>query len=599
MGLNKVFLNLLLLSSIIFFTAFFFALAGLFYVPLIIGGAGLLFLFLQRKLRLGKISSVMSRWELLALVIISLFSFFIFSKSAPSYFEGRDPGAMVEAGVMLANGHSLEFAPASLRYFNAHDSNSLALNYPGFVLTEDQSLKTQFNVGYVSYIAFWYGLFDETGLRIANIWGLIIGLLAVFYIVKSITASIIAAIGSLPLLILSFPFFFFTRQNYSEPMAFGFLFATIYLVMEFQRKRKSPETYAYLSLLTMFCFILIRAEAIFIAPILVGLLLFIAKRKKISLRDRKFIGIIVFLSLVFIVYSLTILPFYKKMVKDLIGYRQGQVTALQFSLGQSIREMLIKISYIFRVFTAYGLPLILFLGLGGIIRLLLRLRNSANIKLTHFIPIILGGPFFLYFLNPMIAMDHPWLLRRFMFAVLPLLVIYSAFFLFTVFGEARTTFVLMALLVIFQINIFFDYGFKKDNPALIRQVEALSRKFNKNDLILIDKSSAFDDWTLISAPLRYLFDKNAVYVYNADALNKVPPHTFSNIYLISLPRPAGKYMSQYRSVSEETYTFTTDRLSVAPFDKEAGFSKTVNIPHYSNDEKTVTIYKLTANHPDK
>ena len=594
MGLNRLFLNLLLLTSIIFFSAFVLALAGIFYVPLAIGFSGLAFLFLRRKLRLEKISSLVSRWELVVLVVIALFSFFVFSHSVPSYFEGRDPGAMVEASVMLAEKHSLEFTPATLRFFDDHDSNDLALHYPGFVLTDRGTLKSQFNVGYISYLAFWYGLFEDTGLRLANIWGIVIGLLAIFYIVKNITGNIIAAIGTLPLVIMSFPFFFFSRQNYSEPLAFGFLFATIYLVLEFNRRRKTPEKYAYLSLLTMVCFILIRAEAFLVAPILLYVLLFIAKRKKVNLRTKKFAAVTIFLLCVFILYSLTIIPFYKKMAKDLLGYKQGQVTVLQLSFIENTKEGFTKMLYIVKVFAAYGMPLILFLGLAGLGRTFWKIKEAGSGKLASFIPIIFAGPFFLYFLSPMIALDHPWLLRRFMFAVVPLLAIYTIVFLFSFFGETRTTFILAALLLIFQINIFFDYGFKKENPMLIQQVEALSRKFNKNDLILIDKSSAFDDWTLISAPLRYLFDKNAVYVYNADDLAKIHPGTFSNIYLISLPKSGGKYLSNYRAIHEEPYTFTTSHLAITPFDKEMGFSNKVNIPAYSHDEKTVTIYKLTA-----
>ena len=595
MGLRNLFLHFVLFFCLVFASAFGFAVAGFFYPLAVIAVAVLLFLAARRTLNLTWPHSLISRWELLMLTALSVFLVLTFFLSSPSYFGGRDPGAIVEAGVMLAKNKQLEFKPETLAVFNNKDSNDLALNYPGFIITESGKLKTQFNVGYVSYLGFWYGLAGETGLRIANIFGLLLGLISFYYIVTHIAKNPVLGLASLPPLLLSFPFFWQTRQNYSEALAFGFLFATIYLVMEFKRQRLAPKRYAAAALLTVFCFALIRAEGILIAAITLLLLDRIARKRGLMLWTRNFVSAALALFLVFLAYSLTILPFYKKMAKDLLDYEKGNTALFSLGLLSHLKKGFQKFVYVLSVFYHYGLGLILAAGGAGLAAQLLNLRGRQRKPLINLatIPLFIAGPFLFYFANPMITMDHPWILRRFFFAAIPLLVLYGALFAFEYIPRKSLAFIFMALALVFQVTVFANYGFTRNYPELIGQIEILSQKFGKNDLVLVDKSSAPDSWTLLDAPLRFLFGKNAVYIYNPHDITRIPKGAFTNIYLISAPRQASKYFAYARAdEKKDSFTLKYSHLKIAPYDKDKKESAKIILPPYVQEEKNINIYNL-------
>lgn len=595
MGLRNLFLHLILFFSLVFASAFSFAVIGFFYPLAIVAVAAIFFMAAKRVLRLNEPRSLISRWELLMLTTLSVFLILTFFLSSPSYFGGRDPGAIVEAAVMLAKNKQLEFKPETLEVFNNKDSNDLALNYPGFIITEGGRLKTQFNIGYVSYLGLWYGIAGETGLRIANIFGLLLGFISFYYIVAHLTKNPVLGLASLPPLLLSFPFFWQTRQNYSETLAFGFLFSTIYLVMEFKRRRKRPKQYAAVAILTVFCFTLIRAEGILIAAITLILLDRIARQRGIFLWTRNFVSAVLALALVFLAYSLTILPFYKKMAKDLLDYEKGSTTLFSQGLFSHLKKGFQKLTYVLSIFYRYGLGLIVAAGFAGIASQLLGLRKKkrkAFITLST-IPLFIAGPFLFYFANPMITMDHPWVLRRFLFAAIPLLVLYGTLFAFKHTARKSLAFTVMALALVFQVTVFTNYVFTRNYPELIGQIEILSQKFGKNDLVLVDKSSAPDSWTLLDAPLRFLFEKNAVYIYNPHDITRIPKGAFANIYLISAPRQASKYFAYARAdEKKDSFTLKYSHLKIAPYDKEKNNDGLITLPPYAQEEKNINIYNL-------
>lgn len=593
----KLYLNFIFLVDLIFFLAFLFAWSGFFYPFLILTLAlGIILILTKKKVftkpTITKIKNEITHWQFLALIGITLACLFIFIGFSPSYLGGRDPGAMVEAAVMLAKKHQLEFTPQTLSIFDNQGSDDLALNYPGFIITDNHTLKTQFNIGYISYLAFWYSLLGETGLKIANLFGIILGFLAVFLIIEKISKNAILGLSSLPLLFLSFPFFWYSRQNLAESMAFGLLFAAIYCLIDFYQNPKTQRVSGFLALFSLFCFTLIRIEGILIFLIALFIIYKIAKQKKVSFFNRQAILWLLFGATIFLAYSFTITPFYKKMLKDIIGYH-GEQEEASFQIS-SWQESFLRTRYIFAVLFKYGLSLIVTLGLVKIIILVSKFIFQKTLLISKAsIPLLISGVFLIYFIKPTISMDHPWMLRRFMFAVIPLLVIYAVLFLYEKIKNKRLVFTILALMTAFQSLIFLNYGFIKENPRLINTVEILAEQFNENDLILVDKSSSPNDWSLLSEPLRYLFDKNAVYIYNPQDIDKIPKQAFDKTYLLTAKEKLGYYQNFINpNSSHPNITFNFKQLEAKPFDKKIDYTKSITLPHYQEQEKMLYLYEL-------
>jgi hypothetical protein len=594
MEFNKLYLSLIFSVNFLFLAAFLFAWVGFFYAPLILALTLGAILILLKKKTLPSLfaKKEIDRWNFLALFAVSLICLFTFLQFSPSYLGGRDQGAMVEAAVMLAKNHQLEFNHPTLSIFNNKGSDDLALNYPGFIITENNSLKTQFNIGYVSYLAFWYSLLGETGLKIANLFGVFLGFLAIFLIVKKISKNAVTGLASLALLFLSFPFFWYSKQNLAEIMAFSFLFTAIYCLINFYQNPKNKKFSGFLSLFSLFCFSLIRIEGMVVIALALLVIYKIAREKKIAFFNKQMIFLLLLGATLFIAYSFSILPFYKKMIKDIVGYqREKEALSFQFS---SLKENFLRTNYIFSVLFKYGLSLIVLLGLFNIIITGAKLI-FGKIKLISksFLPLILGGVFLIYFIKPTISLDHPWVLRRFMFAVIPLLIIYSVLLISKTFKNKQLAFVILALMTIFQANLFLEYGFAKKNPLLIKEIENLTRTFEENDLILVDKSSSPDNWSLISEPMRYLFDKNAVYIYNPQDIEKISRQDFNKIYLFSGADELNRYENFIDPNSNSKKIFLNfKQLKVDEFDKKTDYTKPIKLPPLLNEKKMFYLVKL-------
>ncbi|MFH1559724.1 MAG: hypothetical protein ABIC19_04415 [Patescibacteria group bacterium] len=613
MGLEKLFRFLTVTVCLIFFLSFILALLNLFYpiIILILAGLAISFIFIRKKTKENKtLKASLNSWEFTVLIIIAIFCLYIFIFFNPSILGGRDAGSMVEAAIKLSQNHQQQFKPPSLAVFDNKDSNELALNYPGFIITPKNQLKTQFNLGYVSYLAFWYSLFQEKGLKFANLPGLILGLVSIFLIIKSISRNNALAVASLPLIFLNFPFIWFTRQNFSETMAFAFLFTAIfYLIKQNQSSKKSSQNIFFI-LACLFCFSTIRIEGILISMIALAIISasYLGKKHAPGLNPQKLTALILILISFFILYSLSIVPFYKKIAKDLIDYKQDN-HALSYQ-PLNIKENLETTSYLFSVFYYYGLLAITLVGLlkisamllpgiKNILRWLKKPLSQKNLKKNiasqitpAAIPLIIAAPFLVYFIKPMISLDHPWLLRRFMFAVIPLLTIYAVIFIYELPRKKTLSFIIIALLTLFPLCVFFDFGFIKTNPAIKNDLKTISAHFSNNSLVLVDKSTAFNDWSLICSPLRSLYQINAVYIYNSQDIEKIPKNHYDNIYLLISPKQAEKYKNFIDPLSPaQTFYLHYQDLHIVPFSKN-NYPRDIQLPPLLDQEKPINAYKI-------
>ena len=172
-------------------------------------------------------------------------------------------------------------------------------------------------------------------------------------------------------------------------------------------------------------------------------------------------------------------------------------------------------------------------------------------------------------------MDQPWMLRRFMFSLMPLAIFYSGLFIGQMlekkFTEKRRGFlfamsILIAVVLIgANLPAFFSYLTFSENKELISQTQALSEKFTDNDLILVDRGTTTDGWDMISDPMSFLYGKNAVYFFNNNDLAKLNLRRFNRVYLITPDNQVSFYLNSTIGkllTEKNTYSFAFSKLNI-------------------------------------
>ena len=171
-------------------------------------------------------------------------------------------------------------------------------------------------------------------------------------------------------------------------------------------------------------------------------------------------------------------------------------------------------------------------------------------------------------------MDQPWMLRRFMFSLMPLAIFYSGLLIgqmlekkfteknkgFTLAMSGLITIALIAM----NLPAFFSYLTFSENKGLISHTKALSEKFSNNDLILVDRGTTSDGWDMISGPMSFLYGKNTVYFFNNNDLAKLNLRRFNRVYLITPDNQVSFYLNSTIGkllTEKNAYSFTFSKLN--------------------------------------
>ena len=583
-------------SSILVFlgwVAYLSALGGFFYSWLFGGFLTLMLLaacyriFLKKKF--PAISKEFSITIFLFFIFVLISSYFV----TPTIFGGRDQGAISEAAIRLSENHQLEFStPASTEFFKIYGSGK-ALNFPGFYYAPQGELITQFPIVYISWLAIFYSFFGLSGLIIANAILLFIFLTSFYLLARLFTKAKHSAI-ILILTTTSFPVFWFFKFTLSENMALMLLWLSIlwlFLFIKEQRmlcpsiqnieknenlnkqnvsslnlrgqenNKNFGEGFFYSSfLLSAGLLVFTRIEGIFF--LIAGFLTaFFFTRKNSIWKEKKKIILIypaIFLALLLILNFTKDIYFYKEMAKALLHIRQDQTSAPSVFDG-----LFSPTIFEFQVLFLYGILSSFLLGILGIIYF------WAKKQWESLIPFFVILPSFVYLINPWISSDHPWMLRRLVFSIIPGLIFYAILFLEKWNEEkkmrykiATTYFVIISMLLL-NLFIFVRYFPFSENKNLLEQTKSISQNFEKNDLVLIDKSVSGDGFSMLSGPMNFLYGKNSVYFFNVEDLNKINREKFSKIYLVTSNQNAIMYAAKIGSdkiVSTKDYLIETERL---------------------------------------
>jgi hypothetical protein len=499
----------------------------------------------------------------------------------PTIFSGRDQGSFSEAAILLEAHHTLiSHTPESDIFFEIYGPGK-ALNFPGFHYTPDGGLLTQFPLPYTAYLAGFYGIFGITGFVLAN---------AILLFVTTVTLSTIARVfvdhrGTmifLALFITSFAIGWFAKFTLSENFASALLWSVVGLYF-MMRDRITPLTY-YTFLITLSLLLFARIESIWLFAIMIVLIL---REKKI----RTFIGQAPWERLVLPVTTLFVIALTVAIMNQPFLFTIAKALLNVFPSANDTTSMTLfdKLLYYLNIYALYGLIGPLFITIAGVIWTLFHRSHRAIL-----LPIVIVLPFFIYYISPQITADHPWMLRRFVFAVLPATILFSVIFLYHFAHKkiARTivVYTLFVILLINNLPAFVKFVTYAENESLADQVHFIAEDFSGNDLILVDKDVAGNGWTMITNPLRNIENIPAVYFFNPHDLSSLNTESFETVYLITPYENRDRYMDVFGDQMHyvRKYALTVDHLELV-HDR----SIPQKIPTHSTQVIRGIIYEIT------
>lgn len=536
------------------------SLLGIFYVFLIVATivatiVAALLLIKKKRIQLTPLTKV-SKFFLGFTFLIGVFLSFY---STPTVFEGRDEGSYSTSGIMIAENHNLKYKNVLIDNFNEIYGKGKALNFPGFQYTANGELKSQFLPAYPSWIATWYSLGGINALKLVNLFCFVTFVFSFYLIVKKITGSILAkedrkteslaVIGAL-LLLTSFPLIIFYKFTLSEIYFASLLWLALLLLLKYFEEKSLPH---YLIIfLPLLILPFARIEAI---AILFILLLIMILKDYTHLKKPRYQLPFVVLGLLYIIVLIFEPSFFINTFENFFKFLPS--TSGTGSSSASLLPDDWKSFYLLKIFFKYNiLPFLIMGGVFIIIYIIAYIkkirRKDTTRKNIVLIPIALFAPTLIYLVDANISLDHPWMLRRFLFTIIPILILYTVLFLAQIRIKSRWVYGLIVFLLLFaNLALLFPRStFSKkiitfptysQNKNLLSQTKKLADQFSEQDLILVSQKSSGSGWSLMAAPMRTIFNKQAVYFFNPEDLNKVNKKDFENIYLITSLNEEGLY----------------------------------------------------------
>jgi hypothetical protein len=517
------------------------------------------------------------------LFILSLAVVFIFSYyTTPTIFSGRDQGSLSGAAIQLAENHRLTFSfEAEKEFFNIYGPGK-ALNFPGFIYTPKGELTTQFPFGYITWLAVFYSLFDMNGFVVANGITFLIFIFS-FYLVARHYLRPSSSIIAILLIFTSFSFSWFFKFTLSENLGLMLTWFGVYAFTMFAHRKK--RFYLLASIFSFSLLVFTRIEAAGFLTVIILILL-------IKYKDWKYILFVIIGKKVLLLIGGFLLLYFFNLAFDTQSYMFMLKSILQpfISLGSGLKDYSSSSSvsfssnfiYTLKVLSIYGIFNFILFGLVGFIYLWRRK------KFEILIPLLIVLPSFIYVIYPSISSDHPWMLRRFVFSVLPVSILYTVWFFDWFFRRRLYFYVFSAILLATNLWISLPYLTISPDKDLLPQVEKISNHFKSSDLILVDRDVTGDGWSMITGPMNFLFGKQAVYFFNPKDLDKLNKKRFTGIYFIIPDNKLDFYKKSGllgRLIPIDEYSIKTNTLDVLAGEKEIIYNIPVRLP----EEKTVTV----------
>ncbi len=538
----------------------------------LLGLAALTFLFFFNWEEIKKINRHFLYVLIFSVSLIIIFLIF----STPTIFSGRDQGSLSGAAISLAQNHGLKFSfPAEQEFFRIYGEGQ-ALNFPGFNYASDGQLVTQFPLGYISWLAVFYSFFGLAGFAFAN--GILLLLFALaFYFLARIYLRPSSAFFGLFLIITAFPVFWFSKFTLSENMALALVWLGILFFVQYFREEK--RYYLLLSFLAFGLLAFARVEALAFLAVMIIFLFFRARwigEKFRILVGRKILWTLAGIAAIYAIFIAIDSQFFIALIKGAIKPFSGYSSAAD--IGNSLWNSAL---YAGKVLFAYYLLNFLLFGFAGLLYILKKNKEAA-------IPFLIILPSFIYLIFPNISADHPWMLRRFAFSIIPAGVFYTTLLLDGFFKKRAFFYAFSGAML--ALNLFLMVRFLPVIPhqKLLSGVAQMLPNFSNSDLILVDQQASGDGWSMMAGPLQYVFGKQAVYFLNPADLDKLSIHNYPEIYFIIPDNRLGFYEKSgllERMEPVKSYTLENNFLQSNIFNKNLAFHSRVILP----SEQRITV----------
>jgi len=500
--------------------ALILSLLGIFYASILavyalLAGAFFVWLVLFNKKNI-KISVQLLSVIVATIALILITSFY----TTPTIFSGRDQGSFSEAAVQLSQNHHFAFSfPASGEFFKIYGPGK-ALNFPGFNYTRDGFLLAQFPPGYPSWLAIFYSFFGLTGFIVANGVSFFIFFLA-FYALARKFLKPSSALVTFFMALTAFVFSWFFKFTLSENLALMLVWFGIYAFAIFTKDKN--RFFFVASFLSFGLLLFSRIEALAFL-VMMALILLIKYRDwkylLFGVLGKKAVLIILSVLLIYVFHATADSQIYttliKSVFKPLVNLKKDILSAGGFT----------QLFFVIKIFALYALlGFLVFASLG--IAYLFKRRNFEIL-----LPFLIIAPSFFYLIQPSITPDHPWMLRRFLFAVIPVCIFYTGCFLDRFFKKRFFFYLISGALIAANLTITIPYLSFSPDWNLLPQIEKLSENFSASDLVLVDRLATGDGWSMMTGPMNFLYSKQAVYFFNPKDLDKIDKTKFSKIYFI-------------------------------------------------------------------
>ena len=554
-----------------------------------------------------------SKQFLLVNILLALIAIIFVTFSTPTIFSGRDQGSLSQAAIHLAQTGQLKYStPTSAIFFNINtthkdnlknclidnlddfqNTSSLksrfygiycqaktsvkAFNFPGFFYTDDGKLITQFPIVYIAYLALFFSFLGVAGFKVANAILIYAFFLSLYLLIDRLTnlkkaslrTRILTRVSALFIITTSFCFMWFSKFTLTENIAalllWSGILALVILTESKIKKLSGKKSTLILFLLSLGLLIFTRIEGIVFFSLAIIFLL-INKNSGAYFR-KNFIKIILpalgLIGLVFIWNLYIDVYFYKSILKATLE------NISENSSDIAKNNSLLTIFNLFKIFGLYGILAPFIFGIVGIFYL------TKKKKYTQLIPLFVIFPSFFYILSPQITFEHPWMLRRFSFSILPIFIIYSSILINRAYHKKNILLGALITIIIISSNLpsFSRYLTFIPNENLFEETEKISQNFSAKDLVLVDQMASGDNFEMLAEPLTSIFGKNAVYFFNVSDLNKIDKSQYEKIYLV-IPQNKEAY---YRSTSLKDKLVFVQDYSIQ-FNTLASVKKSFSLP---------------------
>ena len=424
---------------------------------------------------------------------------------------------------------------------------------------EGEQFTSQFLPLYGVYLAFFQFVLGIRGVFIANALLVLLSSLVIFYLIKLLANKKAGVIWVVFWLSSYFTLWFSRRQN-SENLIILLFWTSVWMFV-LGVKKKSLHSFA-LGFLASALMIFTRAEGIVLFLMyLIALAIYLVWKRQYF--QKKWSGLVLFLPTLFAI----------PLLKDYIMMYEGKYLLDQFSafwlmieilyqpiwhltalligvliivwavlktknsknrshtiqkivLGALLVSIILfealfcwqvysdnlswalyRSQFVLEMFGFYFLFLYLLIVLAG-------LKRAAYNKFD-LIPLILAMPVFVLFIEPNIALDQPWFMRRFFPVIIPLLIIMASLALVRLDISAKKLTKVVLGIVLVNLIIASPVIWYRDNNGLLAQLEESTKDYSSDTLLLLEPGWA---WQKVALPLHYL--------YSIDALPNLDLYTY-------------------------------------------------------------------------